>query len=245
MLSNEQITLALKCLPELHIWNRQAFALDQLMAKWSASSDESLIASQVALLDFAYGTNLSMRTGPATSLADYKPRFWTLVEKISKAGPGLTGNLGEILDCKGGLREISEEDAQKLADIHGQFADCDPGSEVSFASKYLHFRFPRLFPIFDSVVMNWIKAKNSNNSIETYKDLLHWCKNSLNEDWTDPIKNKEQRPDGPLGGTEVRLLDSVIWLVGQATKFQQNDNPSREVSLLFSAKKEVVSILAA
>lgn len=239
MLSREQITVALKCFPQFRYWSRATASLDLVISESVNQGDEHIVASQMTLLDALYGTNLMIRRTSAENLAEYEPRFWTLVTRILTQGTRLSENVRNWGAQDSNLRNLDDSAVEKLVQVHRDLAQFNTTGEVSFVSKYLHFRFPAFFPIYDGVVREFINDRQQPKPIRDrrYEDLVHWYRKSLNEDWPQPIRDVSCRETcAPFGKTEVRLLDSLIWLAGQASRYirklnQQEGAGNKKISV--------------
>jgi hypothetical protein len=142
------------------------------------------------------------------------------------------------------LQSLNETDLSILNQIHFGFARIASGDEVVMASKYLHFMYPRLFPIRDSIVATLIRSWQGD--VRQYSRLLAWYFKSLNSEWTASLRSL---PKGEGVVTPVRTLDSVMWLIGNAGVWKEaavaarKPEINREVDLFFNANPQIVLTL--
>lgn len=254
MLNRSVIKTALECLPQLPLWSLQMAYLDAFFSETRGRFDAHIVAMRLAALDAMYGMGLWKRSNAkeaGISFHNYRPRPPLMVSSITAKWNGITTRLKKHGLHQTTLRSVGKPMLAVIAAMHRSLArirdvnthDAKLLNEDVAASKYLHFCYPKLFPIMDSVVCAVISATPDKI---TYAQLLEWYWRNLNQGWTQFMTYSQR--DGQIRSA-VRTMDSVLWLVGLAKQWSRcraeamTFKKSKEVSLFFETYPQVAQKL--
>jgi len=236
----KKVTCALGCLPKLRNWRKCEAYLDDLFVEAASRCDPHIVAAQLAALDTFYGIGLWKRKSMAKHLDEYWRRFIQAVEHICEHRNLINERIDRAGILEKGLDQLEIEELRVLKDVHALLAELrDGGNEKVMASKWLHFAYPRLFPITDSIVESVLEEFGVP---ATYEGVIEWHYQALRDKWTEAIRTYLSGPRS----TPVRVLDAVVWLVGQARSSNKEDSTvNRELMLLFKDHDDLRQTLAA
>jgi len=225
-----QINAALRIIPELKHWRVARSFLDRIVADCRGSYSPHRVAAALASIDAMYGGGLFRRKGF---------RWGRMIDHLVAEGPRADRKLGDAGIAGRSLEELSTGGLEVLVGVHARVAVFGNEREWSVGSKYLHFSYPRLFPIWDDVVVGYLGVGAA--QCRNFGEFAQWYHAALCADWTSPIRSW-QPSDGDCT-TPVRTLDMVLWLTGLAARYRGRIRVNREVRNHFEVHPNDVDAL--
>lgn len=240
MLSQEQIGAAIRCLNSISWAATETKLLDQLFRETANNFTARSIAAKVAFLDLAYGVGMWQRSnakrGINLTLHNYKPKPKLVIKCYPTEVRAIYNRLTKTGLAEQELADLKDKKLKILHQHHQRLTLLDGEKEPVLASKYLHFCFPKLFPIMDSVILKQLNLPTTIQG-DTYLSILKWHRENLSEKWTWQIRVWHGDEWGTM--TPVRALDLVLWIVGLAEKARRNKPINKEVQLFLKANPSV------
>lgn len=250
MLTQQQIDAVLSCLDAMPWGAQQTRYLDQFFRQTGGmGADASVVAARLAALDAMYGmrlwtrSNITPQNNAAMLLSGYCPRARCMIDRTCSCMPSIHEELTASGLVEHELQGVEEDDITILHEMHSELANIGVGDEPVVASKYLHFCYPNLFPIWDEKVQGLLVnvAGLPRASGSFYGELLAWYKGSLDDPWTGAIRAWAPGNRGTV--TSVRNLDAVLWVTALAQGWSDERRVNREVHLYFREHPGLVRLL--
>lgn len=193
MISKNSIDTANRIYENLEVWKLARHTITKYFDNNKHNSDKQIVLIKVVLINSLYKTQLS----EPISVAEHIFRIKDLDNRL-KGDLSIVENIAKCKNRRGKIINI-----------------------LSFASKFCHFHYKEIFPIYDKYVCMALK------NITGYKDKRDY----------ETFKQNVEEVKIRLNAKDFEEIDTFLWLYGQKLRLEELDRKGKKRDIIIKVSE--------